>query len=368
MLQKKSYNVTIDCRLINASGIGTYIKNILPSIIKKLDSNKYFLLGNNTTLFDQGLLDHNNVECIEFNAPIYSIKEQLQFQKLIPKETDLFWAPHYNIPILYNGKVLVSIMDLGHLALKQINHETIKRIYSKFMFNRIKKKATATIYISIFSKNEYNKFIGRPNSDQFVTLLGVNNDWKNIPENKSLSLKPFILYVGNVKPHKNLGRLIEAYKIICDRIPHDLVIVGKNKGFITGDNTLIQKIKNYSDRIRFTGKVNDTDLKQYYKQAELFVFPSIYEGFGLPPLEAMAAGTPVLSSDAASMPEICGDAVLYFNPYDINQLAQKILEILNNDELVMKYITRGRKHVEKYTWDKTAFQTSNIIKNLLERD
>jgi glycosyltransferase involved in cell wall biosynthesis len=82
----------------------------------------------------------------------------------------------------------------------------------------------------------------------------------------------------------------------------------------------------------------------------------------------MAAGTPVLSSDAASMPEICGDAVLYFNPYDINQLAQKILEILNNDELVMKYITRGRKHVEKYTWDKTAFQTSNIIKNLLERD
>ena len=361
-------NITIDCRMINSSGIGTYIKNLVPLMINELDSNKYFLLGNKNELSASGILDNNNVECIEFNSPIYSISEQLLLPILIPKETNLFWAPHYNYPVFYRGIVLVSIMDLGHIALRQINHELTKRLYAWFMFKQIKKRADATIYISEFSKNEFNKYIGKPKARQFVTLLGVGDEWNNIPLKEQLYQTPFILYVGNVKPHKNLGALIDAFIYICNNIPHKLVIVGKKEGFITGDYSLVEKVKGYSDRIIFTGKVSDYDLKQYYKQADLFVFPSLYEGFGFPPLEAMAAGTPIVASNAASIPEICGNSVLYFNPMHIDDIVEKILQMINNSSIKNKYIKRGKTQVKYYTWQKTAFQTFDIIKDLLNKE
>jgi len=353
--------------MINSSGIGTYIKNLVPLVISELNNVRYFLLGNETELSSAGLLDNFNVDCIEFNAPIYSIKEQLLFPILIPKKTKLFWSPHYNIPIYYRGKLLVSIMDLGHLALRQINSDLLKRFYSKFMFTQVKNKADTTIYISEFSRNEFNKYIGKPFSDQYVTLLGIHEDWYNIPLTKSISPNPFLLYVGNVKPHKNLGALVDAFGKICDKIPHDLVIVGKKEGFITGDHTIQEKSKEFKDRIIFTGVVSDQELKQYFVQSDVFVFPSLYEGFGFPPLEAMAAGTPVVSSNAASIPEICGNAVLYFNPYDIDQTANRILKMLNDDSMKKEYIIKGKKRAKLYNWNNTSKQTINIIQELIKR-
>jgi len=353
--------------MVNASGIGTYIKNIIPLVMSKLNDIRYLLIGNKSELSKAGLLDSLNVDCIPFNAPIYSINEQLLFPRKIPEETTLFWSPHYNIPIFYKGKLLVSIMDLGHIALKNINKDLLKRVYATFMFSQVKKKADATMYISEFSRNEFNKYIGKPYSDQYVTLLGVHEEWYNIPSDKNVSAKPYLLYVGNIKPHKNLGALVDAFGKICDKIPHSLIIVGKKEGFITGDDTLVEKAKEFMNRIIFTGRVSDDKLKQYIEQADIFVFPSLYEGFGFPPLEAMAAGTPVLSSNAASIPEICGDAVLYFNPHDIDQLANKMLEMIKNDTLKEKYITRGRKRVKLYNWDKTSKQTIDIIQELLNR-
>jgi glycosyltransferase involved in cell wall biosynthesis len=360
--------ISIDCRMVNSSGIGTYIKNIVPLVISKLTNVNFFLLGNNAELSSAGLLDNSNVDCIEFNAPIYSIREQVLFPRLIHKETILFWSPHYNIPIRYSGGLLVTIMDLGHLALKQDNNDVLKKTYAKFMFNQVKNKADATIYISEFSKSEFNKYIGKPYTDQFITLLGIHDDWYNIPIGDNLNKGPFLLYVGNVKPHKNLGALVDAFGKICDKIPHNLVIVGKKEGFITGDNTVVEKAKEFMNRIIFTGRVTDDKLKQYIKQADIFVFPSLYEGFGFPPLEAMAAGTPVLSSNAASIPEICGDAVLYFNPHDIDQIANRILKMINKYSLKKEYIIRGKKRAKKYNWGKTSIQTINIIQELIKKE
>ena len=218
--------------MINASGIGTYINNLIPFVIKELDSDRFFLLGDKDKLLTSGLLNYHNVETIEFNSPIYSITEQLYLPKLIPNKTDLFWAPHYNFPVLYFGNLLVSIMDVGHLALKQINYELSKRLYAKFMFTQIRQRADATIYISEFTKNEFNQYIGEPKKNQFITHLGVEEKWYNIPSSIPISSKPFILYVGNVKPHKNLGRLIDAFMQISNQIPHNLIIVGKKEGFI----------------------------------------------------------------------------------------------------------------------------------------
>jgi glycosyltransferase involved in cell wall biosynthesis len=361
-------SLAIDVRMWNSSGIGTYIKNIVPLVINELNNVRYFLLGNELELSHEGLLDNSNVDFIEFKAPIYSIKEQFLFSKLIPKETTLFWSPHYNIPVCYNGTLLVSIMDLGHIALRQKNNDFLKKKYAKFMFNKIRTKADATIYISEFSRNEFNKYIGNPKTSQYMTHLGIHEDWHNIQIGNKLNKNPFLLYVGNVKPHKNLGALIDAFKKIKDKIPHDLVIVGRREGFIAKDDTLETKAIDLRDRIIFTGEVNDYDIKQYMKQADIFVFPSLYEGFGFPPLEAMAAGTPVVTSNAASLPEICGDAVLYFNPHDIGQISHGILKMINDDSMKEEYIIRGKNKVKQYNWDKTSKQTIKIIQELLNKE
>ncbi len=359
--------ITIDGRMINASGIGTYIINVLPIIINSLSNNVSFnILGDLDELGQIGFLKKKNINLIDFTCPIYSIHEQLNYIRAIPDETELFWAPHYNFPIFYNKKLLVSIHDLGHLALKEINHEVTKRLYASFMFKQIKNKADAMVYVSEFSRQEFNKFIGRPKCPQEVTLLGVNSSWFNIPRSEPVSSKPYLLYVGNVKPHKNLGRLIAAFGRIKNTIPHNLIIVGKKEGFITSDETLFDKVKKYDDRIIFTGRISDEKLRKYVAQADTFVFPSFYEGFGLPPIEAMAAGIPVISSNAASIPEVCGDAALYFDPHKIEDISGKILRMVCNESLKRDYIKRGKKRVKLFSWEKTAEKTINVIKNILE--
>jgi glycosyltransferase involved in cell wall biosynthesis len=353
--------------MVNASGIGTYIKNLLPLIIDNLSSYVSFnILGSLDELDHFRFLKKKNINLINFTNPIYSIQEQINYVRVIPKETDLFWSPHYNFPIFHKGKLLVSIMDLGHLALKEINHELSKRLYASFMFNQVKKKADATVYISQFSMDEFNRIIGKPNTSQTITHLGVDQSWFYIPRHQNGVKKPYLLYVGNVKPHKNLRSLIEVFGKVCNKIPHNLMIVGKKEGFITGDETLFSIEGNYLDRITFTGKVSDNELKKYVVQADVFIFPSIYEGFGLPPLEAMAAGTPVVSSNAASIPEICGNAALYFDPYNVDEMAEKILQMLNNKTLREEYIERGKERAKLFKWEKTAKQSVLVIENMLE--
>ena len=172
--------------MVNASGIGTYITNLLPLVIDNLSSDVTFnLLGSLDELDHFEYLKKKNINLINFTNPIYSIQEQINYVRVIPKETDLFWSPHYNFPIFHKGKLLVSIMDLNHLALKEINHELSKRLYVSFMFNQIKNNADATVYISEFSRQEFNKFIGKPRYPQEVTLLGVNSSWFNIPKIKT---------------------------------------------------------------------------------------------------------------------------------------------------------------------------------------
>jgi len=360
--------IGIDCRMINYSGIGTYIKNLIPLVISELNDIKYFLLGNKTKMLTAGLLNNSNVEYIEFDAPIYSIKEQFVIPRLIPKNTTVFWSPHYNIPLMYTGKLFVTVHDLNHLALTQSGFSWAEKKYAKYFFKKILQKADGIVTVSNFTRNEYIKYF---DIDKYSEQLLVVHNGLAIKEptgGDKPYKKPYILTVGNVKPHKNMSRLLEAYNIIKDSIPHDLIIVGKKTGFIRGDENLLKKVDAFDRRVIMTGYLSDEELYSYYSHADLFVFPSLYEGFGFPPLEAMAAGIPVVSSNAASIPEVCGDAVLYFDPFDIDDMANKILKMISAQSLKEKYVTIGKKQVKKYTWEKTASQTSNFLKNLLEKD
>jgi len=356
--------ITIDMRMMNASGIGTYLSNLIPLIVMSFPNFHFNLLGKIAELKSLPSLSQKNVSFIEVNAPIYSISEQIELAKKIPKDTSLYWATHYNYPLLRSHKLLVTIYDLFHLAMPELVGGIHKRLYAKQMFRGVKKKSASIITISDFTTNEFIKIVGKPTSINSIHL-GVEDSWFHIKKMEKLHPKPFLLFVGNVKPHKNLTNLIKAFELITHQISHDLVIVGKKEGFITGDKLVSEKARQLGDRIHFTGYVEYEVLKNYFAHADLFVFPSLYEGFGLPPLEAMAAQCPVVTSNAASLPEVFGDAALYFDPKDPTDIAAKILKITSEPSLKETLIAKGTKRAREFTWEKCAKKTSDIIISIL---
>lgn len=177
--------------------------------------------------------------------------------------------------------------------------------------------------------------------------------------------KPYLLYVGNAFPHKNIKRLIKAFEVILRSKPSiKLVLVGEIDNFYKSFYILCKELK-IEKNVVFTGKVLDEELKWLYQNASIYVFPSFLEGFGLPGLEAMENGLPVVSSDSSCLTEIYGDAALYFNPQNIEEIVKAVLELLDNKELREKLIKKGYKRVKKFSWRKCAQETLEIYRSVL---
>lgn len=323
--------VGVDVRMLSSSGIGKVIENILKRVIPKRPEWQFFLIINRKDCDKFSFLSLSNVSCIDCNAPIYSIREQFELWRVIPKNLDVFWSPHYNIPLLYSGRLIVTVHDLAHLALRQDKHDFLKKVYARFMMKNVLNKATNIVCVSQFTIDELKRFFPEADTSKLSLIYnGVDESWHNIKPGKQIRNRPYYIFVGNVKPHKNLARLIEAYKLVCSEIRQDLVIVGKKDGFINGLNNISELIKGYEDRIVFTGYVDDDTLKQYVVQSDGMIFPSLYEGFGLPPLEAMASGVPVIASDIPVIHEICKDAISYLNPLSICEMKNDIKEFTSS--------------------------------------
>jgi glycosyltransferase involved in cell wall biosynthesis len=270
-------HVTIDARWVDTSGIGTYLKNILPGIIKQNPDIKFLLLGKLDRL--NNLFGHfNNVELKHFLEPMYSISEQLKYPQVIPKNTDLYFATHFNVPIFTKQKLLVTVYDLFHLANPHLVNSYFKSAYARIMFHIIKRRAKNIITISEFSKKEFNRLVGNPKCPINAIPLGIKIDIckEKIPaQSLTKSYTPYILYVGNIKPHKNLNRLIDAFCEIKNSVPHKLLLVGKKDGFRSGDGDVGKIISTHMDRIVLTGFVDDDELDELYHFADIFVFPSL---------------------------------------------------------------------------------------------
>lgn len=355
----------IDFRMYKASGIGTYIKSLLPFLVEKFE---VILLGSKAEIRDYAW--SKSVKILECKSKIYSIKEQLELPLKIPK-CDIFWSPHYNIPILpIRAKLrVVTIHDAFHLAF----YDTLnfmQKIYAKTLFNQALKRSNIVLSVSNFSRSEILKYT-KTGKNIFVVPNAIDERCFNRYYDssalevvaKAYSLpKDFVLFVGNVKPHKNLKNLLFA----LEKTNINLVIVGKKDGFITGDSTISEIIqtKNLGSRIFFAGYVKDADIGAIYNLAKLFVFPSLYEGFGIPPLEAQACGCPVVCSNAASLPEVCGDSVVYFDPNDIEDMRNKIQTVLNDKNLQNELRIKGLENIKRFGWERSAKQIIEIMESL----
>ena len=356
--------ITIDLRLWNTSGIGTYLQNVVPAVIDHFSGKKFYLLGNVELL--SSISWPETVEIIEFDVPLYSLREQLYTPLVIPKDSQLLWWPHWNAPIFYFGPLVTTIYDAFHLRLPLSVRNVFKNAYARLLFKNAAHRSLMILTISNFSKTEIHGLLGIDKNKVHVTHLGVNEDWHQFDTKGVDKHAPYIIYVGNVKPHKNLRVLVKAFGLLADTIPHKLLIVGKKDGFISGDTEIEELCAFVPDKVEFTGWVEDSDVKKYVSEAELMVFPSLYEGFGLPPIEAMACGCPVLSSDIEVTREICADAAWYFDPENYEELALLIRTLIRDPMRRDRLIKKGRERAKMFLWSHCTQTTIDKFNGLME--
>jgi glycosyltransferase involved in cell wall biosynthesis len=357
-------SITIDARQIGNSGIGTYISNLIPYVIEHFQNLKIYILVDPKYInyYSSQIFKRENVTLIECKSKMYSLKEQFEILIKIPKDTDIFWSPHYVVPVFYSKKILVTIHDVFHLVAPE---SFLKSLYSKVMFYNVTSRASKIITDSNFSKQEIIRFTPAKPELINVIYLGTDNTRTSRHVNSELSNSPYIVFIGNVKPNKNLLRLMKAFKKLINVIPHRLLIVGKKEGLLSLDTEVFDYASELGDRVEFTGFIDNLKLEEVLRHAKALVFPSIYEGFGLPPLEAMSHGCPVAVSSAASIPEICGDSAVYFDPYDIDEIADAINQLVTNHELSKSLAEKGYEKVKEFSWSTCAKKTCTVIEDLL---
>lgn len=346
---KKS--LCIDARMLFSSGIGTYLSNLIPLIESAFETT---LLIKSSDMEEAKQRFSSRI--IRVDAPIYSVREQIILPFVIPS-CDLFWSPHYNIPLLpiKAKKRVVTIHDICHLALPQF-FSKIKKIPAHFLLKRAVQRSNLVLTVSNFSKKEIERVLF-PSEDRVCVVLNGVEKKKRIGESfseKAYLKNPYILYVGNLKPHKNIDRLIEA----CLLLPscYDLVLAGR-----LFYSSSMKKDYLKHPRIHLLGEVSEGELSFLYQKAEALIQPSLYEGFGLTPLEAMNFGCPVVSSTAEGLKETCGPAAYYVDPLSVEAMHKGIEEVLENQILRDRLIRAGFQRKDCFSWKRSADQLIELF-------
>lgn len=375
---KKVKTIGIDARLYGSigKGLGRYIKEVVDRIIETDKENNYviFLCKDN---FDEFNIVNESVKKILVNARWYTITEQIILPWIIWKEKiDFMHFPHFNVPVFNFRPFIVTIHDL--ILIKHPTQRAttlspfiykIKNFAYRIVIKLAAIRAKKIITVSEYTKNDIINVLKVKAEKIIITYEGVSKKFVQCDLSKQEVIllkykinKPFILYVGNAYPHKNLEGLIDAFfELLNKRKELKLVLVGKEDYFY-------KRVKEYSkdnENIIFPGYVPDEELCVVYKNAEAYVFPSLFEGFGLPPLEAMIQGCPVVSSNKTCLPEILGNAALYFNPDDEKDVIEKIDNIIFNDDLKEKFVKQGHEQIKKYNWDDCAKDTFDLYKKYI---
>ena len=350
-------HVTIDMRMLGLSGIGTYVEETVPRVIARWTSAHFTLLGDPSAIA-RAVPASERVAIREIDVPIYSIREQLVLARAIPRRTTLYWAPHYNIPLLFTGRIAATVHDVFHLA--DTHSSLAKKLYARTMFSVLVARARVVLCVSEFTAAELRRLVGEPRNLAIIPE-GVSPRWFQVAAGAPPITESYFLALGNVKPHKNLKRLVAAFARISRKVPHRLVIVGRREGLRTLDTEVEEMAAALGDRVLFTGQVPRQELEGWVANCAALVQPSLYEGFGLPPLEAMACGRRVAVARTSSLPEVCGAEATYFDPLDTASIAEA-LEIVACDSPHEAADSRRRQEWARgFDWEACADATQRQL-------
>ena len=373
--------IGIDCRMYSTqfTGIGRYVFELTQNLFNIDHKNEYVLFFNDHeyTAFQP---PNSRITKVLVNARHYSLKEQTHFLKLLNREhLDLMHFTHFNAPLLYRRPSVVTIHDLtlSFYPGKKMT-SPLHRLAYHLIINNAVHKAKKVIAVSKNTKKDIEKILKIPAEKIEVIYEGINENFKKlIPSNLVDQTKKkyeipgsYLLYTGVWRRHKNLPNLIKAFHILKNDYGYDgsLVITGKSDPVYAPEIMEHTQTLQLENDIIFTGLVSEEELIALYKGAQVYVFPSYYEGFGLPPLEAMSVGTPVACSNRSCMPEICGSSpdissipgiptALFFNPDHPKEIASQTFRLISEESLRTTLIQNGLRHITRFEWLKMAKET-----------
>jgi glycosyltransferase involved in cell wall biosynthesis len=361
--------IGIDGRKLHDFGIGTYIRNLLRQLARLDPSTEFVVLCRPEDTQAVTSLGENLLPVPE-TAGNYSLAEQVKVPfKLKRHGVTLFHAPHYVLPPLVRCKSVVTIHDCIHLMFPQYLPNRVALGYARASIAAAARRATRVLTVSESSKRDILRFVDiRPEKidviynahDERFTIEPREEDVVRVRERYQLQ-DPFVLYAGNVKPHKNLERLIEAFYLVRSRGLDEvkLVLIGDDISRYAALRRAVHRHQLHK-YVRFLGYMPEETLAVMYRLASVFVFPSLYEGFGLPPLEAMASGTPVVTSNVSSLPEVAGNAALLVDPLDPEAIADGIQRVLTDERLRQQLHERGIARARQFSWETSVRRVREI--------
>lgn len=379
-MEEKIYRIGIDARLFGtaqAAGIGQYTEELLRHLSKADSTNQYCVFLSPRSWKDFPIYAPN-FTAQKVGIQHYSLAEQVLYPLMLRRaELDLIHYTNFNSPIWW--RKIPSIITIMDLTLWFFSGRTQKSWWRKWAYRLVIRRACQNahqiIAISEATKQDVVDILQIDAAKVKVIYLAVAERYKLLTDTTAVVSmqrkfnisKPYFLYVGQWRQHKNVVRLIRAFHLLRRRyhLDYQLVLAGKIDRQCPEVIETIRQLGLKSE-VLLTGYVPDDDLPLLYNGAKAFVFPSLYEGFGLPPLEAMACGAPVVSSRASCMPEILGTAAHYFDPTDVEDIARAMAEVAQNYSLQQKLKADGFKQVKKYSFNQMAQQTLEIYREALE--
>jgi glycosyltransferase involved in cell wall biosynthesis len=375
--------IAIDARKLRDYGIGTYVRNLLRQLARQDPNTEYVLL---CRAEDCGVIADlgPNFRALRENAGDYSVREQFAVPIDLRREhVDLFHAPHYVLPPLTPCRSVVTIHDCIHLRFPQYLPNRLGYAYARSSLWIATHRAARVITVSEASKRDILRYYRVPEERIDVIYNAIDDRfWLEPPADAMERVReryqlnaPFVLYAGNIKPHKNLERLIEAFHLLRrDETVETsggarlrdvkLLIIGDEISKYAALRRAVHRHKLHK-HVRFFGFVSDQTLAVLYRLADAFVFPSLYEGFGLPPLEAMASGTPVVTSNVSSLPEVVGDAALLIDPYEPQSIADALRRVLTEPSLRADLRARGLARARAFSWERSIRRVREIYDEVM---
>jgi glycosyltransferase involved in cell wall biosynthesis len=358
------------------AGVATYAKNIIQHLVQRESDHEFYIFGNREFLPP---LESRRTRLLSTNAMVKgSWRRILWEQFVLPIKSRrhqvevMYYPDHTSALIEKTCPEIITIHDLAFLAYPE-TFATSNRLYKTLAVKRSAQQAERIIVVSQATKQECLRWLEVPETKLRVIHNGISNGFKQIEDKAKLEETQkkfglnsnFILFVGTLEPRKNLVKLISAYADLRQqkRIEHQLIVVGA-KGWLFSEIFASVEKLSLKKQVSFLGYVTEEELVALYNLADVLVYPSLYEGFGFPPLEAMACGCPVVTSKQSSLPEIAGEAARLVDSYDIADIADGIFDVLNDASLRQRLIERGLERVKLFTWARAAQQILQVIDEL----
>jgi glycosyltransferase involved in cell wall biosynthesis len=362
--------IAIDIRRINEFGVGTYIWNLVRSLSAADSQNEYLLLGSRRDYDELGTLGPN-FSLFARDIPPKGWREHFALPlKLRRQNLDVVHIPHHEGFFVPPGKCVVTVHDCVHVKFPLEGLSRFKKYKIYLRTKRAVETASRVLAVSNSTRDDLmtifdldvNRISVIHNAlDERFAIVSGREDSATVLERYQLN-DPFILYSGRIRPHKNIHRLIEAFAVLKNELAGDeryarlkLIVIGDELSRHQYLRLTVVRSGVQQD-VRFFGFVPYATLQVFYQSAALFAFPSLYEGFGLPPLEAMANRTPVLASNTSSLPEVLGDAALLVNPENVFEIARGMKSILTEQTVRDRLVQKGVQQISKFSWKKAALQ------------